>query len=89
MLQIRCPYCQEPRSEEEFTCAGEANIRRPGNPAALSDADWADYLHFRSNPRGPHQEMWFHAAGCRRYFNAERDTVSYEILKVWPMGEAP
>ena len=30
--------------------------------------------------------MWVHAAGCRRYFNVLRDTVSYEILEVYPIG---
>ena len=43
-----------------------------------------DYLHFRRNPLGAHREMWFHAAGCRRYFNVVRDTASYQILEVYP-----
>ena len=87
MLQIPCPYCRELRSEEEFSCAGEADRRRPQHPAALSDKAWGDYLHLRRNPRGLHRELWFHAAGCRRYFNVERDTVSYAIRKVFAMGE--
>ena len=93
MLHIRCPYCEEMRSEEEFSNAGEAHIRRPPDPAALSDAEWGDYLHFRKNPRGLHREIWVHTSGCRRYFNVLRDTVSYEILEVYPAGvsesEAP
>ena len=89
MLQLHCPYCQETRSEEEFTYAGEAHIHRPPEPAALSDREWGDYLHFRTNPRGLHREMWHHAAGCRRYFNALRDTVTYEVAKTYPIGEAP
>lgn len=87
MLLITCPYCQEARSEEEFSYAGEAHRARPASPEALSDAEWADYLHFRSNPLGPHREMWAHAAGCRRYFNVLRDTTTYEILKSYPIGE--
>ena len=83
MLRIHCPHCGEARSEEEFTCAGEAHIRRPPDPAARSDAEWGDYLHSRTNPRGPHREMWLHTAGCGRYFNVRRDTVSYEILEVY------
>ncbi len=86
MLHIRCPYCREMRSEEEFSYAGEAHIRRPPDPDALSDREWGDYLHFRKNPRGPHREIWVHTAGCRRYFNVLRDTVSYEILEVYPAG---
>ena len=88
MLLITCPYCREARSEEEFSYAGEAHRARPANPEALSDAEWADYLHFRSNPLGPHREMWAHTAGCRRHFNVLRDTATYEILEVYPMGEA-
>ena len=89
MLRIACPYCQETRSEEEFGCVGEAHIRRPADPRALSDRQWGDYLHFRTNPRGRHRELWVHTAGCRRYFNVVRDTVSYEILAVYTVGEEP
>ena len=62
MLRIRCPYCEEARSEEEFAYAGEAHIRRPEDPEALSDREWGEHLHFRTNARGPHREMWVHAA---------------------------
>ena len=89
MLRIHCPYCREARSEEEFSYAGEAHIRRPEDPKALSDQEWGEYLHYRTNARGPHREMWLHAAGCRRYFNVLRDTVSYEILEVHPIGTRP
>ena len=89
MLLIHCPHCDEPRSEEEFSYAGEAHIQRPAEPAALSDAAWGDYLHFRANQRGAHRELWFHVAGCRRYFNVLRDTVSYAIVKTYAVGEGP
>ena len=52
---------------------------RPVDPEALSDAEWADYLFNRSNPRGAHRELWSHAQGCRRWFGVERDTVTYRI----------
>ncbi len=84
MLQLHCPYCDEARSEEEFSYAGEADIRRPDRQ--VSDSQWADYLHFRTNPRGRHREMWVHTAGCRRYFNVARDTVSYEVVASYPIG---
>ena len=87
MLQLLCPYCGELRAEEEFAYAGEAHIRRPPAPAELSDRQWGEYLHFRRNPRGAHREMWFHAAGCRRYFNALRDTVSSEVLQTYCLDE--
>lgn len=87
MLRIRCPYCEEARSEEEFSYAGEAQIARPRDPGSLSDAEWGEYLHTRTNPKGPHREMWVHTAGCRRHFHVVRDTVSYEILEVYRVGE--
>ena len=88
MFLIECPWCG-PRAETEFSYGGEAGITRPGNPDKLSDADWADYLFMRSNPKGAHREQWLHAAGCRRYFNAERDTVSYKIRATYKIGEPP
>jgi len=88
MLLIECPWCGE-RSQQEFTCGGEAHIARPAAPDALSDADWADYLFMRKNPKGRHLEQWCHTAGCRRWFNVARDTVSYEIAHVYKVGETP
>jgi len=89
MLHIYCPHCQQHREEDEFSYSGEAHIKRPSNPEILTDKDWGDYLFFRKNPRGLHHEMWYHAAGCRRYFNATRDTVSYEIMETYPVGTRP
>jgi len=89
MLQIRCPYCQEMREEEEFSYGGEAHIQRPLDPEALSDEDWGDYLFFRKNPRGLHHEMWYHAAGCRRYFNVTRNTLSYKIQESYAIDAQP
>jgi len=51
MLLIDCPYCG-PRAEIEFACGGEAHIARPTNTETLSDAEWADYLFMRKNPKG-------------------------------------
>ena len=88
MLLIDCPWCG-PREESEFRCGGEAHIARPENPDALSDAEWADYLFMRTNPKGTHRERWVHSAGCGRWFNIERDTVTHEIAAVYRMGESP
>ena len=88
MLVIECPWCG-PRDESEFSYGGEAHIRRPGDPAALSNEAWADYLFMRTNTRGLHLEQWWHASGCRRWFNVQRDTVTNEIVTVYRMDEAP
>jgi sarcosine oxidase subunit delta len=53
----------------------------------VGDAAFADYLFMRSNPKGVHAERWRHVHGCGRWFNALRDTVSDQILAVYPMGE--
>ncbi len=86
MLKIQCPWCGE-RDQSEFSYGGEAHIVRPPEPDSLSDAEWGDYLFFRHNPKGLHREQWVHSAGCRRWFNAVRDTVSYEFHGVYKPGE--
>lgn len=88
MLIIECPYCGE-RPETEFRYGGEAHIARPENPDALSDEEWADFLFMRTNTKGAFRERWMHAAGCRRWFNAIRDTVSYRIVTTYKVGETP
>ena len=88
MLLIDCPWCGA-RSQQEFTCGGEAHIVRPTDPDALSDAEWADYLFMRKNSKGRHLEQWCHSAGCRRWFNVARDTVTYEITHVYEVGAQP
>ena len=42
----------------------------PEDPDALSDEEWAEYLFFRDNPKGPFAERWVHSGGCRQWFNA-------------------
>lgn len=88
MLHIYCPYCEEHREEDEFHYAGQAHIARPDDPDNTTDETWGDYLFFRKNPRGLHKEMWVHSAGCRQYFNAVRNTVTYEIHETYKIGEA-
>ncbi len=86
MLLIVCPYCGE-RSELEFTNAGEAHIRRPSDPSALSDEAWAAFLFYRSNPKGTHAERWRHTHGCGKFFNALRDTRTDRIVATYKIGQ--
>ena len=88
MLYIKCPWCGW-RDETEFSYGHEAHIERPKDPDALTDAEWADYLFMRTNPRGTHHERWVHTAGCRRWFNAVRDTETYEFKAFYHIGEQP
>jgi sarcosine oxidase, subunit delta len=86
MLVITCPWCG-PRDETEFAYGGEAHIARPLEPEKLTDEQWGDYLFMRRNPKGRHLEQWGHAFGCRRWFNVERDTVTYAITGSYKPGE--
>jgi len=85
MLVINCPYCG-PRPEIEFQYGGQAHVARPENPAATTDAQWAEYLYMRDNPKGAHFERWRHTHGCARFFNAVRDTVSDFFLATYEIG---
>jgi heterotetrameric sarcosine oxidase delta subunit len=82
MLKLNCPWCG-PRDETEYHYGGQAHVPYPENPGALTDEQWAEYLFFRDNPKGPFAERWAHSAGCRRWFNVIRDTRSYEVLAVY------
>jgi sarcosine oxidase, subunit delta len=85
MLLIRCPVCEMDRPEIEFRYAGEAHITRveQGN-----DQEMAEFLYFRTNPKGVLAERWRHIHGCGRYFNALRHTFSDAFLCTYRAGEA-
>jgi sarcosine oxidase subunit delta len=88
MLLIPCPYCG-PRNDAEFIPGGEAHIARPAAAQSVTDQQWGEYLYFRKNIRGLQLERWFHAHGCRRWFNVARDTVTHQIKSVYKMGAPP
>lgn len=87
MLRIRCPWCGD-RDEVEFSYGGQAHVSYPAQPADLSDAEWSEYIFFRDNAKGWFRERWFHAAGCRMWFNAVRHTVTNEFAVFYKPGEA-
>jgi len=89
MLQLFCPHSEENRSEEEFHVKGQAHLPRPLDPDSCTDEEWGEYLFFRKNPRGLHHELWVHSAGSRKYFNATRDTVTYQVFETYKIGEQP
>ncbi len=82
MLLITCPHCG-PRDHSEFSYEGDATLKRP-DPATASPTDWTDYIYLRENPKGKHQELWQHNAGCRAFIRVERDTVTHEITATAP-----
>ena len=86
MLLIRCPYCEMERPEVEFKYGGQAHLKR--EPQTATDEEWTDFLYFRANDRGTHAERWRHVAGCGRFFNCVRDTVTDRIAVTYKSGEA-
>jgi heterotetrameric sarcosine oxidase delta subunit len=86
MLLIPCPWCG-PRAQMEFSYGGDAGLKRPPLDAA-PDA-WVEYVYLRDNPAGPHDELWFHAAGCRQWLRVRRDTRTHEILGSSPPVGTP
>jgi sarcosine oxidase subunit delta len=87
MLLLNCPWCG-PRDETEYHYGGQAHVDYPEDTAALSDEEWAEYLFYRDNPKGPFAERWAHTGGCRRWFNVVRDTATYDVLAVYT-GRTP
>ena len=85
MLLISCPNCGS-RDETEFHYGGQAHVPYPENPNDLNDKEWAQYLFYRDNTKGIFAERWLHSTGCRQWFNMLRDTVTYDIKAVYPMG---
>jgi heterotetrameric sarcosine oxidase delta subunit len=86
MMLIECPWCG-PRNETEFRYGGQAHVPYPADPQTLPDEQWAQFLFFRDNPRGPFAERWCHSASCRRWFNALRDTATHRILATYRTGD--
>ncbi|MFN3744802.1 MAG: sarcosine oxidase subunit delta [Hyphomicrobiaceae bacterium] len=79
-MRLRCPYCGE-RSNDEFTVLGDADALR-ARPREGDPAAFFAYAYLRANPAGQHRELWYHAAGCRRWLVVTRDTRTHEIADV-------
>nr|WP_202437500.1 sarcosine oxidase subunit delta [Streptomyces sp. SID5910] len=85
-MLIDCPWCG-PRDETEYHYGGQAHVPYPERPDDLTDEEWARYVFYRDNPEGPFAERWMHRTGCRRWFNALRDTASYRVLATYRLDE--
>ncbi len=81
MILLNCPNCG-PRNVQEFRFGGEHNPR-PAAPLAVDNAEWTDYLFLKANKLGVQKEWWYHRAGCRLWFLAERHTQSNQVLKTY------
>ena len=78
MIQLACPWCGY-RNVSEFGYLGEL-LERP-DPTTTTQEEWRSYLYLRSNPAGRLEEGWYHRAGCRRYFEAVRDTTDNTVFE--------
>jgi heterotetrameric sarcosine oxidase delta subunit len=82
---LACPLCG-PRDVYEFRFAGEIQ-KRPAPGSAPEE--WAEYLYARTNIDGIERAWWFHRAGCRRWFQAERDTRDNRVIQTaWTLPAA-
>ena len=77
-MRIPCPYCGE-RDVSEFSYRGDAAFRRPDPDGAQAPARFFEAVYLRDNPAGPHEELWYHAAGCRSWLTVRRNTRTHEI----------
>lgn len=74
MQIFSCPFCG-PRPEYEFHFGGDLGNHRPEGGPDVPAQVWAEYLHFRNNPRGMTQEIWVHLT-CGELFAMRRDTLT-------------
>ncbi len=74
------------RPVSEFQYGGE--FRELPDPAACTDAQWADYVFNRNVSPGVKREWWCHVPS-NTWFIAERDTAADHVLRTWLHGEAP
>lgn len=82
---IECPLCGA-RDVGEYRYGGEIQARpAPGS----SVGEWSAYLYERKNVAGVERAWWFHRSGCRRWFQAERDTRTNALIRVdWTLPPA-
>jgi heterotetrameric sarcosine oxidase delta subunit len=86
MFLVPCPHCG-PRNVSEFRHVGE-DAARP-EPSSTTPERWRTYLYMRNNPADWTVETWYHRAGCRAYFTAERHTVTNDFRRTWLPGDEP
>jgi heterotetrameric sarcosine oxidase delta subunit len=76
---LTCPNCG-PREVTDFEFGGEVVPRPRQRPVSR---DLAVYNYFRRNVAGVQREWWYHRAGCRTWFQADRDTRTNVVQGSW------
>ena len=72
-LRIPCPVCGE-RPHTEFTFGGQEQPHVTEDP----EEDFAR-VFLPDNDPGAARERWFHALGCRTWFELTRDATTNRI----------
>jgi sarcosine oxidase subunit delta len=72
-LLINCPNCGD-RPFTEFWFGGELTTHPPAPGTPTNPAAEVARIWYRQNVAGMQTERWYHAAGCRRWLTAHRDT---------------
>lgn len=81
---LSCPNCGD-REVTDFQYGGEVVPRPRQRPERR---ELAAYNYFRRNLAGVQREWWYHRAGCRTWFLAERDTRTNAVVGTWLPGDA-
>jgi heterotetrameric sarcosine oxidase delta subunit len=76
---LTCPNCGA-REVTDFEFGGEVVPRPRRRPVSR---DLAVYNYFRRNVAGVQREWWYHRAGCRTWFQADRDTRTNVVEGTW------
>jgi sarcosine oxidase subunit delta len=80
-MRIRCPFCGE-RDSSEFSIGGDASVQRPDPMTHDAPTRFFEAIYLRENPAGRHEELWYHATGCRSWLKVTRDTRTHEVSDV-------
>lgn len=82
---------ERPDGGTEMRPAGGTVMRPEGGTVTRPDGGdekaFFDYVYLRDNPRGWHDELWQHTAGCRRFLKVRRHVTTHEIAGSAKPGE--
>lgn len=80
---MHCPNCGA-REVTDFGFGGELR-QRPSERPSFRELNSYNYL--RRNVAGVQLEWWYHRAGCRQWFLAERDTRTNQVPWTGPPAD--
>ena len=83
MKTMTCPL-NGTRDISEFAYGGEFRVEPDRNSS--DSKTWAEHVFFADNVAGVVTEWWFHIPSSY-WFLAERDTVTDEILRTFPVPD--